>query len=90
MQYNKVIPHSTPLTLRWLSENYEFAEGVCIPRSVIYKHYRDFCQKNGMTPVNPASFGKVRNYVASNNPQWSGTVELLPHGLIVTWTGRDP
>ncbi|XP_033607917.1 transcription factor RFX4-like [Cryptotermes secundus] len=60
MQYdNKVIPHSTPLTLRWLSENYEFAEGVCIPRSVIYKHYRDFCQKNGMTPVNPASFGKI-------------------------------
>jgi hypothetical protein len=57
---NKVIPHSTPLTLRWLSENYEFAEGVCIPRSVIYKHYRDFCEKNGMTPVNPASFGKVR------------------------------
>jgi hypothetical protein len=91
MQYdNKVIPHSTPLTLRWLSENYEFAEGVCIPRSVIYKHYRDFCQKNGMTPVNPASFGKVRNYATSNNSQWSGTAELLPHGLIVTWIGRDP
>jgi hypothetical protein len=57
---NKVIPHSTPLTLNWLSENYEFAEGVCIPRNVIYKHYCDFCQKNGMIPVNPASFGKVR------------------------------
>jgi hypothetical protein len=57
---NKVIPHSTPLTLNWLSENYESAEGVCIPRNVIYKHYCDFCQKNGMIPVNPASFGKVR------------------------------
>jgi hypothetical protein len=69
MQYNKVIPHSTPLTLGWLSENYELAEGVCIPRSVVYKHYCDFCQKNGMAPVNPASFGKVRNYATSNNHQ---------------------
>ncbi|XP_069693696.1 DNA-binding protein RFX2-like [Periplaneta americana] len=56
---DKVIPHSTPLTLNWLSENYELAEGVCIPRNVIYKHYCDFCQKNGMMPVNPASFGKI-------------------------------
>jgi len=57
----KVIPHSTPLTLNWLSENYECAEGVCIPRSVIYRHYCDFCDKNGMIPVNPASFGKVNH-----------------------------
>jgi hypothetical protein len=56
----KVSPHSTPLTLNWLSENYECAEGVCIPRSVIYRHYCDFCERNGMLPVNPASFGKVR------------------------------
>ena len=58
----KVIPHSTPLTLNWLSENYECAEGVCIPRSVVYRHYCDFCEKNGMIPVNPASFGKVRPF----------------------------
>lgn len=62
---NKAIPHSTPLTLNWLSENYESAEGVCIPRNVIYKHYCDFCQKNGMIPVNPASFGKVRKLCSS-------------------------
>jgi hypothetical protein len=57
----KVIPHSTPLTLKWLSENFECAEGVCIPRNVIYRHYYDFCKDNGMIPVNPASFGKVRH-----------------------------
>ncbi|XP_023220771.1 transcription factor RFX4-like, partial [Centruroides sculpturatus] len=52
-------PHSTPATLMWLEENYEVAEGVCIPRSALYMHYVDFCAKNGMQPVNAASFGKI-------------------------------
>ncbi|KAJ9574001.1 hypothetical protein L9F63_008598, partial [Diploptera punctata] len=57
----KVMPHSTPLTLNWLSENYELAEGVCIPRNVIYKHYCDFCQKNGMIPIIRQKFKMVKN-----------------------------
>ncbi|CAL1281618.1 unnamed protein product [Larinioides sclopetarius] len=52
-------PHSTPATLVWLEENYETAEGVCIPRSTLYMHYVDFCAKNYMQPVNAASFGKI-------------------------------
>jgi hypothetical protein len=87
---NKTIPHSTPLTLNWLSENYESAEGVCIPRNVIYKHYCDFCQKNGMIPVNPASFGKVSklygycgvtpHYLNSKVPRQNhDTVVVLPY-----------
>ncbi|XP_054706636.1 transcription factor RFX4-like [Uloborus diversus] len=52
-------PHSTPATLLWLEENYETAEGVCIPRSTLYMHYVDFCAKNFMQPVNAASFGKI-------------------------------
>ncbi|XP_025100046.1 transcription factor RFX4-like [Pomacea canaliculata] len=52
-------PHSTPLTLKWLEENYEIAEGVCIPRSTLYYHYLDFCQANDTQPVNAASFGKI-------------------------------
>ena len=52
-------PHSTPATLVWLEENYEIAQGVCIPRNTLYVHYVDFCSKHGMTPVNAASFGKV-------------------------------
>ncbi|GFO26630.1 transcription factor rfx4 [Plakobranchus ocellatus] len=52
-------PHSTPLTLKWLEENYETAEGVCIPRSTLYLHYLDFCEANDTTPVNAASFGKI-------------------------------
>ncbi|XP_046343090.1 transcription factor RFX4-like isoform X1 [Haliotis rufescens] len=52
-------PHSTPQTLKWLEENYEIAEGVCIPRSTLYLHYLDFCEKNDTQPVNAASFGKI-------------------------------
>lgn len=52
-------PHSTPATLTWLEKNYELAEGVCIPRSVLYQHYVDFCGINRVQPVNAASFGKI-------------------------------
>ncbi|XP_037087656.1 transcription factor RFX4-like [Pollicipes pollicipes] len=51
--------HSTPLTLRWLRDNYELREGVCIPRSVLFQHYTVCCYENGMVPVNAASFGKI-------------------------------
>ncbi|XP_077978702.1 DNA-binding protein RFX6-like [Glandiceps talaboti] len=46
-------------TLKWLSENYERAEGVCLPRCVLYTHYLDFCKKNKFTPSGAATFGKV-------------------------------
>ncbi|XP_050716547.1 transcription factor RFX4-like isoform X3 [Eriocheir sinensis] len=52
-------PHSTPATLLWLEENYEMAEGVCIPRNTLYLHYVDFCDKKSLQPVNAASFGKI-------------------------------
>ena len=52
-------PHSTPATLIWLQENYEIADGICIPRSTLYMHYVDFCSKNHIQPVNAASFGKI-------------------------------
>ncbi|XP_030646605.1 transcription factor RFX4 isoform X1 [Chanos chanos] len=52
-------PHSTPATLQWLEQNYEIAEGVCIPRSALYMHYLDFCEKHDTQPVNAASFGKI-------------------------------
>lgn len=46
--------------LHRLEENYEMAEGVCIPRSALYMHYLDFSEKHDTQPVNAASFGKVR------------------------------
>ena len=55
----KLRPHSTPATLMWLENNYELAEGVCIPRSVLYMHYVDFCSLHRVQPVNAASFGKI-------------------------------
>ncbi|KAK2712223.1 hypothetical protein QYM36_011045 [Artemia franciscana] len=51
-------PQSTP-TLLWLEENYEIAEGVCLPRNTLYLHYVDFCIKHGMQPVNAATLGKI-------------------------------
>ena len=42
-----------------LDENYEIAEGVCIPRSTLYIHYLDYCNATDTQPVNAASFGKV-------------------------------
>ncbi|XP_021366636.1 transcription factor RFX4-like [Mizuhopecten yessoensis] len=52
-------PHSTPQTLKWLEDNYEIAIGVCIPRSTLYYHYLDYCEKRDTQPVNAASFGKI-------------------------------
>ncbi|XP_067928251.1 regulatory factor X 4-like isoform X2 [Watersipora subatra] len=51
--------HSTPMTLKWLNDNYEVAEGVCIPRSTLYQHYIEFCENRELNPVNAASFGKI-------------------------------
>ena len=42
-----------------LEDNYEISDGVCLPRSVLYNHYQDFCKRNAMEPVGAASFGKV-------------------------------
>ncbi|XP_031568489.1 transcription factor RFX4-like [Actinia tenebrosa] len=46
-------------TLRWLGENYELKEGLCLPRCVMYTHYLDFCKKSKLGPSGPATFGKV-------------------------------
>ena len=53
--YNNV----TSLLCSRLDENYEIADGVCIPRSTLYVHYMDYCVKNDSQAVNAASFGKV-------------------------------
>ncbi|KAH9519355.1 DNA-binding protein rfx6 [Bulinus truncatus] len=46
-------------TLKWLSENYELAEGVCLPRCVLYVHYLDFCKRQEFKPAGAATFGKL-------------------------------
>ena len=66
MQNNKFV-----FTLCRLEENYELAEGVCIPRSTLYVHYLDFCEKNDCQPVNAASFGKVSHDECALNLSFS-------------------
>ena len=34
--------------------------GSCLPRSVLYTHYQDFCKKNQVEASSAASFGKVK------------------------------
>jgi regulatory factor X 4 len=52
--------HSTQVIVKWLELNYHYEEGVCLPRSTIYEHYVDFCERENIQPViNAASFGKV-------------------------------
>ncbi|KAM7534299.1 hypothetical protein Aperf_G00000117450 [Anoplocephala perfoliata] len=50
---------ASPVTVQWLLENYETAEGVSLPRSTLYFHYLQHCQENKLEPMNPASFGKL-------------------------------
>uniref|UniRef100_A0AA85IWM7 RFX-type winged-helix domain-containing protein n=1 Tax=Trichobilharzia regenti TaxID=157069 RepID=A0AA85IWM7_TRIRE len=54
--------HSTrasPITVQWLLENYESADGVSLSRSALYSHYLTHCLENWLEPMNPASFGKL-------------------------------
>ena len=48
-----------------LNENYLLEDGVCLPRSTIYEHYLDFCERELIQPVNAASFGKVTSSTIS-------------------------
>ncbi|XP_035826803.1 DNA-binding protein RFX2 [Aplysia californica] len=50
---------ASPVTVQWLIDNYETAEGVSLPRSTLYYHYLRHCQEQGLDPMNPASFGKL-------------------------------
>ncbi|KAG9262654.1 MHC class II regulatory factor RFX1 [Astyanax mexicanus] len=55
-------PHHTrasPVTVQWLCDNYETAEGVSLPRCTLYCHYLLHCQEAKLEPVNAASFGKL-------------------------------
>ncbi|CAC5390482.1 RFX4 [Mytilus coruscus] len=74
-------PHSTPLTLKWLEENYEIAEGVCIPRSTLYYHYLDYCEANDTQPVNAASFGKANDTQPVNAASFGKVSTLYYHYL---------
>ncbi|XP_067137889.1 transcription factor RFX3-like isoform X6 [Centruroides vittatus] len=49
----------SPVTVQWLIDNYETAEGVSLPRSTLYNHYLRHCAEHKLEPVNAASFGKL-------------------------------
>ncbi|XP_022210772.2 DNA-binding protein RFX2 isoform X2 [Drosophila obscura] len=52
-------------TIKWLSRNYETADGVSLPRSTLYNHYMQHCNEQKLEPVNAASFGKLIRSVFS-------------------------
>ncbi|XP_065372315.1 DNA-binding protein RFX2-like [Calliphora vicina] len=61
-------------TIKWLSQNYETAEGVSLPRSTLYNHYIQHCTESKIEPVNAASFGKlIRSVFAGLRTRRLGT-----------------
>lgn len=48
-----------PITVQWLLDNYETADGVSLPRSTLYYYYMHHCNESKIDPVNAASFGKL-------------------------------
>jgi len=53
------------IQIKWLSRNYETADGVSLPRSTLYNHYMQHCSEHKLEPVNAASFGKLIRSVFS-------------------------
>ncbi|XP_063687444.1 DNA-binding protein RFX2-like isoform X9 [Bolinopsis microptera] len=50
---------AAPVTITWLMANYEVADGVSLPRCLMYSHYKQHCREHKLEPVNAASFGKI-------------------------------
>lgn len=50
---------AAPITVQWLIDNFEPAEGCSLRRSTLYNYYLHHCTEQKLEPVNPASFGKL-------------------------------
>lgn len=50
---------ASPITVQWLVDNFEPAEGCSLRRSSLYNFYIHHCNEQKIEPVNPASFGKL-------------------------------
>lgn len=50
---------AAPITVQWLVDNFEPAEGCSLRRSSLYNFYKHHCSEQILEPVNPASFGKL-------------------------------
>jgi regulatory factor X 1/2/3 len=50
---------AAPVTVQWLVDNFEPAEGCSLRRSSLYNFYMHHCEEQKIEPVNPASFGKL-------------------------------
>ena len=50
---------AAPITVQWLIDNFEPAEGCSLRRSTLYNYYLHHCTEQKIEPVNPASFGKL-------------------------------
>lgn len=50
---------TSPITVLWLMQNYEGAEGMALSFSTVYKHYLSHCKENKLSPVNQSLFGKL-------------------------------
>ncbi len=62
MEFEGHVAHTAkaaPITVQWLIDNFEPAEGCSLRRSTLYNYYLHHCTEQKLEPVNPASFGKL-------------------------------
>ena len=62
IDYDGHVSHTAqaaPITVQWLIDNFEPAEGCSLRRSTLYNYYLHHCTEQKLEPVNPASFGKL-------------------------------
>jgi hypothetical protein len=50
---------ASPITVLWLAQNYEAAEGKALAFSTAYKHYLIHCKENKLNPVTQSLYGKL-------------------------------
>jgi regulatory factor X 1/2/3 len=61
-EFDGHVAHTTqaaPITVQWLVDNFEPAEGHSLKRSTLYNFYMHHCTEQKLDAVNPASFGKL-------------------------------
>lgn len=62
MDFDSHVSHTAqaaPITVNWLIDNFEPAEGCSLRRSTLYNYYLHHCTEQKIEAVNPASFGKM-------------------------------
>jgi hypothetical protein len=82
------------VTVHWLMQSYEVAEGACLSRSTLYCHYLRHCRSNKLCPVRISSFGKIirsvfcgvtvrKHCTEGNNKYYFHGIRVIPGSSVI-------